>query len=120
MKKALSIAVVSVAALAFIGTSSAVPPGKKVVYKGAKKGKYGKVVFDGKKHKEKGLTCKDCHPALFGLPKKGKEKVKITMQDINAGKFCGACHNGEKAFKASDAKNCMKCHRKKKKVIKGC
>jgi c(7)-type cytochrome triheme protein len=34
------------------------------------------------------------------------------MAEMNAGKNCGACHNGEKAFKSSDAANCGKCHKK--------
>ena len=112
MKKALVIMFVLVVALAFIGTSMAVPPGKTVEFKG---GKMGKVVFDGKKHANAGNKCNDCHPKVFKM-KKGADK--ITMKDIYAGKFCGTCHNGTKAFKASAG--CKKCHQKKRKVIKGC
>jgi c(7)-type cytochrome triheme protein len=67
----------------------------------------GKVVFDGPAHKAKGLNCNDCHKGLFEM-KKGA--AKITMADINAGKFCGACHkDGGKAF---GTKECAKCHKK--------
>jgi len=71
----------------------------------------GKVIFDGAAHKAKGLACKDCHtsPKLFEMKKGG---VAITMKDMNDGKFCGACHNGTKAFSSKDAANCAKCHKK--------
>jgi c(7)-type cytochrome triheme protein len=41
-----------------------------------------------------------------------KKGAKITMADMNAGKNCGTCHNGGKAFKSSDPANCGKCHKK--------
>jgi len=53
-----------------------------------------------------GLPCRDCHTALFPLK---KTKTIAKMDDINAGKSCGACHNGTKAFEPSD---CGKCHPK--------
>lgn len=103
----LVIALVTIAiAVAFIGSAMAVPPGKTVEYAG---GGAGKVVFDGKIHADKGLKCNDCHTKIFQM-KKGA--AKITMAEINAGKQCGECHNGTKAFKASDAANCAKCHKK--------
>lgn len=92
--------------IAFAGSAFAVPAGKTVEFEG---GGAGKVIFDGKTHADKGAKCNDCHPALFQM-KKGAQK--ITMADINAGKYCGACHNGTKAFKAGDAANCAKCHKK--------
>lgn len=103
----LVIALVTIAiAVVFIGSAMAVPPGKTVEYAG---GGAGKVVFDGKIHADKGLKCNDCHTKIFQM-KKGTAKMK--MADINAGKFCGECHNGTKAFKSSDAANCAKCHKK--------
>jgi c(7)-type cytochrome triheme protein len=66
-------------------------------------------VFDGKVHADKALQCPACHTAVFQM-KKGA--TKITMADINAGKVCGTCHNGDKAFKAADPANCAKCHKK--------
>ncbi len=91
-----------------VGNSMAVAPGKTVAFEG---GGAGKVVFDGKVHADKGAKCADCHtnPKLFAM-KKGADK--ITMADINAGKSCGSCHDSKKAFKASDAANCAKCHKK--------
>jgi c(7)-type cytochrome triheme protein len=91
--------------VAFIGNAFAVGPGKTVEYAG---GSAGKVILDGKAHAEKGLKCTDCHTKIYQM-KKG-EGVK--MADINAGKGCGVCHNGEKAFKTSDPASCNKCHKK--------
>jgi c(7)-type cytochrome triheme protein len=69
----------------------------------------GKVTFEGKAHADKGLKCNDCHTKIFKM-KKGSAAMK--MADLNEGKFCGECHNGTKAFKTSDAANCVKCHKK--------
>lgn len=105
MKKTV-LFVVLLVIVAFVGSALAVPPGKTVEFKG---GSAGKVVFDGKTHADKGLKCNDCHTKIFQM-KKGS--AKMTMADLNAGKNCGECHNGTKAFKTSDAANCGKCHKK--------
>jgi c(7)-type cytochrome triheme protein len=103
--KIITLALTIMVAVMFVGSAMAVPPGKTVDYAG---GANGKVVFDGKIHADKGLKCNDCHTKIFQM-KKGS---KITMDEMNAGKNCGTCHNGEKAFKSSDAANCAKCHKK--------
>jgi len=105
MKKLLFL-VIAIIAVGLVGTAIAVPPGKKVELDG--KGA-GKVIFDGATHAKAGKKCPDCHPKVFKM-KKGADKM--TMKDINAGKFCGTCHNGEAAFSAKDAANCKKCHHK--------
>ena len=69
----------------------------------------GKVTFSGEEHAEKGLKCNDCHTKIFKM-KKGSTTMK--MAELNAGKFCGECHNGTKAFKTNDNANCAKCHKK--------
>lgn len=71
----------------------------------------GKVTFDAKVHADKGAKCADCHtkPKLFEM-KKGKDK--LTMKDMNEGKFCGACHDGKKAFGVKAPADCAKCHKK--------
>ena len=71
------------------------------------------VTFSHKLHvTEKKLQCPACHmnPKLFNMK---KHSTKITMAGINKGEFCGNCHNGKKAFAATDAKNCATCHKKK-------
>jgi c(7)-type cytochrome triheme protein len=107
MKKIFVLALAVVVMVAMAVTAFAVPAGKTVEFDG--KGA-GKVVFEGKTHADKGLKCADCHQSGIFKMKKGADA--ITMKDINEGKFCGACHNGTKAFKSSDAANCAKCHKK--------
>lgn len=52
--------------------------------------------------------CASCHPALFPQSRKG-----FTHDDIDAGKFCGACHDGKTAFSLDDPDvRCGVCHRK--------
>ncbi len=108
-KKKVTLAVLlSVAALlSFGGTASGVAPGRTVEYAG---GGAGKVVFDGDSHKS--LTCMECHTRIFSRMTKNAPRAKITMKDIYEGKYCGACHNGTRAFDAKKTDNCSKCHRK--------
>jgi c(7)-type cytochrome triheme protein len=90
----------------FTSEAHAIQPGKTVTWDTP----MGKVVFDGKNHREAGIQCLDCHSKIFKM-KKGSTEMK--MADIMAGKFCGKCHNGTKAFSAKDAGNCPICHSKK-------
>jgi len=89
-----------------VSSAMAVPLGKTNEYEG---GGAGKVVFDGKKHADQGLKCNDCHTKIFQMK---KSATKLTMADMNAGKNCGECHNGTKAFATKDPANCAKCHKK--------
>ena len=95
------------AALALsIGNVMAVPPGRTLEFASP----MGKVTFDGKVHADKGLQCADCHvkPKLFEMKKGGD---KISMAAMNEGKYCGACHNGAKAFSVKAPADCVKCHK---------
>jgi c(7)-type cytochrome triheme protein len=87
------------------GNALAIQPGKSLSWDTS----MGKVVLDGQKHADAGLKCKDCHAKTFKM-KKGSTIMKMT--DINAGKFCGECHNGSRAFAANDKKSCGRCHQK--------
>jgi c(7)-type cytochrome triheme protein len=104
MKKFLVVAIVIVVMFVLSVSAFAVPAGKTVEFeaKGA-----GKVIFDGKVHA--GAKCNECHPALFKMKKGGDV---MTMKEMEEGKFCGACHNGTKAFGVKDAASCAKCHKK--------
>jgi len=104
--KLIQALAVLVAAIVMATGALATPPGKTVEFAG---GPVGKVVFDGKVHADKGLKCNDCHTKIFQM-KKGS--TKITMSSMNKGENCGTCHNGTKAFRSSDAKNCKTCHKK--------
>jgi len=67
------------------------------------------VLFSHDKHLETGMQCKTCHDGLFHKKKGSTDKDKaLTMKAIRQGKFCGACHNGDKAFSVQG--NCKKCH----------
>lgn len=51
--------------------------------------------------------CYVCHPAPFEMQLGANA---VTMDAINKGEFCGACHNGKNAF-AADFDNCRRCHK---------
>ena len=105
--KLTGILAVFVALMLSLGNAMAVPAGK-VEFAG---GPMGKVTFEAKVHADKGFKCADCHtsPKLFAM-KKGTDK--ITMAEMNDGKFCGACHDGKKAFSVKATADCGKCHKK--------
>lgn len=71
------------------------------------KSSMGVVTFDGTIHKEAGIKCKECHNKEM-FPKMKQGTVEIAMDDIYAGKLCGVCHNGGRAFDAKS--NCNRCH----------
>lgn len=64
----------------------------------------GNVIFPHATHLEN-FSCDDCHPDLFRA-KRGANKA--TMEDMESGKSCGACHDGDGAF--SVAEDCESCH----------
>ncbi len=69
----------------------------------------GSVLFSHREHinkKEMTKNCRACHDALFDL----KMKKHFSMADMEKGRSCGACHNGEKAFGLD---KCSACHRVK-------
>jgi len=51
-------------------------------------------------------SCSDCHPDLF-IPAVGRNS-RVTMEQMAAGKSCGACHDGNTAF--SSEADCESCH----------
>jgi len=63
----------------------------------------GDVKFSHANHLGMGLECNECHKALFGFK---KTTGRMTMDKINAGKYCGNCHNGNRAFSADDCGGC--------------
>ena len=103
--KNVTIGMVVLVGSFFVSNVQAIQPGKTVVWNTP----MGKVTFDGKNHADAGVKCLDCHSKIFKM-KKGSTEMK--MSDITAGKFCGKCHNGTKAFSAKDQSNCGECHKK--------
>ncbi|MDH3454338.1 MAG: cytochrome C [Desulfuromonadales bacterium] len=86
------------------GVALAVPGDKIIEFN---KSPMGLVKFDGTVHKEAGNKCKDCHNKEM-FPKMKQGTIEITMEQIYAGKLCGVCHNGGRAFDAKG--NCARCH----------
>jgi c(7)-type cytochrome triheme protein len=58
-----------------------------------------------------GLSCDSCHPDLFER-KRGSAKAKgdYTMASLEAGKYCGSCHDGKTAFNTTGPETCKTCH----------
>jgi c(7)-type cytochrome triheme protein len=53
------------------------------------------------------FKCYVCHDSITVM-KAGANN--IVMDDIQAGKYCGTCHNGKLAFQAT-FESCPRCHR---------
>ena len=102
MKKATKLAAALMVVAMAATQAFAVPSGKSVQWKTP----MGTVTFKGADHAGKGIKCSACHPKIWKM----KKGAAMKMADINAGKYCGSCHNGKRAFKP--AGNCAKCHKK--------
>jgi c(7)-type cytochrome triheme protein len=50
------------------------------------------------------MGCQACHPSVFP-----QAPLAFTHDDMKAGRFCGACHDGDVAFAIAGAK-CGGCH----------
>ena len=71
-----------------------------------------KAMFSHKSHVvTAGLSCDSCHPDLFER-KRGAAKAKgdLNHTAMDAGMYCGACHDGKDAFATTNAKSCKTCH----------
>ena len=74
----------------------------------------GVVTFSHEKHMAAGNKCTSCHVKVFKM-KKGTSGP-LTMEKMNAGQQCGACHTGKPLegktpFALADGANCVKCHK---------
>lgn len=68
----------------------------------------GDVIFSHEIHVDgMVLACTECHAELYTSAKQHKV---VTMQQMEKGKSCGACHDGKKAFSVKG--DCAKCHTK--------
>src|SRR6266568_1607221 len=63
----------------------------------------GTVTFSHAKHREN-FSCDQCHN---GIVVAGVASKRFTMNEMDKGKSCGACHDGKTAF---SVKSCSKCH----------
>lgn len=64
----------------------------------------GTVLFSHDVHTSM-VSCSDCHLDVFGH---STGNAPVSMSQMEEGKSCGACHNGDDAF--SVAENCSTCH----------
>ncbi|MDD2851370.1 MAG: cytochrome c3 family protein [Desulfuromonadaceae bacterium] len=71
----------------------------------------GPVLFKHTAHLQKNSECVTCHNSLF----KTGENPRVSMDAMEKGKSCGACHDGKKAFGLD---KCMECHPVKEITIK--
>jgi c(7)-type cytochrome triheme protein len=101
----VTVSAVALVAVFLIGSAIAVPVGRVLEWKTG----ISTVVFDGGVHAKKGFKCSDCHPNPFMMK---KDYAKMKMVEIIAGKYCGVCHNGQKAFPSNKAEDCARCHKK--------
>jgi len=70
---------------------------------------FAPAVFPHWVHRVK-YKCYVCHNKEMGFGFK-RGSASITMESIDAGKHCGACHKGEPAF-GINFETCNRCHRK--------
>lgn len=70
-------------------------------------GSPGKVIFSHRLHVAVSEKCTTCHIKLFRMLQPTR---KVTHADMEAGKSCGACHNGQLAFGPADPASCTRCH----------
>ncbi|MEN6421710.1 MAG: c(7)-type cytochrome triheme domain-containing protein [Smithella sp.] len=67
------------------------------------------VIFSHQDHVQKDFSCLTCHSGLFEMEAFHVQKKKdFNMKSLYKGKYCGACHNGKKAFAANT--QCARCH----------
>lgn len=52
------------------------------------------------------FKCADCHTTIYET---AKSKTRTTMAEMEAGKSCGACHDGKSAFTVKGS--CATCHK---------
>lgn len=70
----------------------------------------GEVTFRHESHVDMSQPdCTVCHPRLFRILEPGTptQGGSVSHDDMEAGRQCGACHNGEAAFPQDQ---CMVCH----------
>jgi c(7)-type cytochrome triheme protein len=70
-------------------------------------GNPGKVIFSRQFHTAVADKCTVCHVKLFRMLRPTRQ---VTHADMEAGKSCGACHNGQMAFGPTDPASCTRCH----------
>jgi c(7)-type cytochrome triheme protein len=76
-----------------------------------REGSPGPVVFSHDKHLAKVERCTTCHARAFKM--KRDETAPMTMEVMQEGKLCGACHDGTRRIAGAVVfalDNCDRCH----------
>ena len=68
------------------------------------------VVFSHESHV--GAAKKKCSECHYGIYTNHSQRKAVGMAAMRAGKSCGTCHDGKKAFGVASNQNCEKCHKK--------
>lgn len=72
------------------------------------------VIFNHRSHTERQQQrCIECHPKVFKMKtieNFGEKSAAPHAMMVEQGRYCGVCHNGEKAFSVADSASCGKCH----------
>jgi len=98
--------VIVVAVVAAAGPQPGLRLPRDIVYDTAKDSP-GPVVFSHDTHVAiVDNKCTGCHPAPFKML---KPVGRMTHDDMNAGRLCGACHDGKTAVGVQD--DCEHCHK---------
>ncbi|MFQ5559078.1 MAG: cytochrome c3 family protein [Nitrospinota bacterium] len=67
--------------------------------------------FNHRKHQKSFPDCRECHEKYFSMHFGSATGSGVfTMKNMERGWFCGACHNGKRAFSVKGS--CDTCHRK--------
>ena len=68
----------------------------------------GRVLFTHATHVDASApACTTCHPREFRILKVSSRRAPVTHAAMDKGRYCGACHDGKKAFALDD---CAACH----------
>ncbi|HXH28457.1 MAG TPA: c(7)-type cytochrome triheme domain-containing protein [Candidatus Polarisedimenticolia bacterium] len=87
------------------GPALRLPPDR--VY-GTQDGSPGPVTFSHATHWDYAShSCIACHPQPFHML---RPTGRTSHDEMNAGRSCGLCHNGAKAFGVQDSDACEVCH----------
>jgi len=74
-------------------------------------GEQAPVRFNHFGHQAQNPDCRICHDILFKMERSSTDiNNLLNSKSMADGKYCGACHNGERTFSVKD--NCAACHKK--------
>ena len=101
------LCLIGILSLILVSLGAARIGGGDIAFKG---GMAGDAIFRHDTHAmDAGFKCTDCHDSLYVTKQKDK---RVSMEQMQKGKSCGACHNGKEAFSVKVKADCNRCHAK--------